>query len=152
MALWNMVFMQLRSEIIPCLCNMDGTWITCCEQHWAGPKAPMLGPSDWAPKEEVLLLTNIILVHEKAAFVHKVCGSNEKIFDNFVHIKGHCDWCNTSHGLSSLYHPLKYSLQQCTCQPIEFSLLKGRSFGVLTFSKGLILLSALGQPIAIRKE
>ncbi len=80
--------MQVKREIILCLCNADGLRTTCSEQHWASPKASILGSADRAPKVEVLQLVNMILIREQVALVHNISGAHENIFDNFVHIKG----------------------------------------------------------------
>jgi hypothetical protein len=69
-----MVSMELKCEIILCLCNADGAGTTYREQHRQAQR-PQL--SDLAPKVDILLLTNIILVHAKAALVHKVSATQE---------------------------------------------------------------------------
>ena len=76
-----MVSMKRKCEIFPRVSNADGARTTAREPHPAITETPILGPTHraLAPKVEVLRLTNMILVHENAAIVHKVGGVHENI-------------------------------------------------------------------------
>ena len=82
-----MLAIKLQNLIIPHLGDADGAGTTGRKAHWASPKTPILGTTDRAPEVEILLLTNMVLIHVQAAIVHKLGGAHENILNNFMHFK-----------------------------------------------------------------
>ncbi len=59
----------------------QGQPVVKCIRH---PQRPQFSAP---PEVQVLMLTNMVLIHAQAAIVHKLGGAHKNIRNNFMHIK-----------------------------------------------------------------
>jgi hypothetical protein len=77
---------KLEHQKLPFLGDADDSTATTRKPHRESPGTRCLRLKYAAPKIDVLLLTNEILVHVQPTLMHVVCGSLVEIIHNLVHI------------------------------------------------------------------